>query len=491
MMRLIGSAESIPQTGGVNRGFRTPGGCKLDSWRRNADDKAWRVRRLPFTIMRRLVFFLYFAHACGWLTAAEKPNVVFIFVDDFGMGDVACFGGKVPTPHIDRLAQGGTQFRQFYVASPICSPSRCGVITGQFPARWRITSYLQTRAGNRECGQADFLDPQAPSLPRAFKEAGYATAHIGKWHLGGGRDVTNAPKFAMYGYDLGLGTYESPEPAAELGLKTTPWENKREPQQVPRHERTRWMVDQTLKFMRDHEGRPRFVNLWLDDMHTPYRPQEGKDDRDIQAKHRDVLTAMDAQICRLVDALPANTLTILCGDNGPEPSFDRARTGGLRGMKLSLYEGGVRTPLIVRWPGEVPAGAVNDTTVVCSVDFMPTLCALAQIKPPAADFDGEEMSAAFKGGKTQRTKPLLWEYGRKPATEGLSSFRYPKEPQARSPSLAIREGDWKLLINADGTQAELYNLANDPNETTNRADVESAITERLKTTVLNWKRSLP
>jgi len=397
----------------------------------------------------------------------------------------------VPTPHIDRLAKGGTQFRQFHVASPICSPSRCGVITGQFPARWRITSYLQTKAGNRECGQADFLDPQAPSMPRAFKEAGYATAHIGKWHLGGGRDVTDAPKFAAYGYDLGLGTYESPEPAAELGLKTTPWENRREPQQVPRHERTRWMVDQTLKFLRKHEGRPCFVNLWLDDMHTPYRPQEGQDERDIQTRHRDVLTAMDAQIGRLMDALPANTLVVFCGDNGPEPSFDRARTGGLRGMKWSLYEGGICTPLIVRWPGVVPAGVVNDTTVVCSVDFMPTLCALAQIKAPAADFDGEDMSAVFKGGKTQRTKPLFWEYGRKPATEGLSSFRYPKEPQARSPNLAIRDGDWKLLINADGTQAELYHLATDPNETTNRADAESAITERLKTAVLDWRRSLP
>lgn len=441
--------------------------------------------------MRRLIFFFCLAFACGCLPAADRPNVVFIFVDDFGWGDAACFGGKVPTPHIDRLAQGGTQFRQFYVASPICSPSRCGVITGQFPARWRITSYLQTKAGNRECGQADFLDPKAPSMPRAFKEAGYMTAHIGKWHLGGGRDVTDAPKFAAYGYDLGRGTYESPEPAAELGLKTTPWENKREPQQVPRHERTRWMVDQTLKFMREHEGRPRFVNLWLDDMHTPYRPLEGKDDRGIQAKHREVLTAMDVQIGRLIDSLPKNTLTLLCGDNGPEPTFDRARTSGLRGMKLSLYEGGIRTPLIVRWPGVVPAGVVNDTTVACSVDFMPTLCALAQIKPPAADFDGEDLSSAFKGEKIRRAKPLLWEYGRKPTSGKMRAFVYPKEPGARSPSLAIREGDWKLLINADGTQAELYDLAKDPTETTNRVDAEPAIAAKLKQIVLDWRHLLP
>lgn len=439
----------------------------------------------------RIILFIFLLIATMTGVATEKPNVVFIFVDDLGWSDVACFGGKAPTPSIDRLANEGTQFRQFYVASPICSPSRCGVITGQFPGRWRITSYLQTKAGNRECEQADFLDPKAPSLPRAFKEAGYATAHVGKWHLGGGRDVTDAPKFAAYGYDLGLGTYESPEPAAELGLRSMPWEETREPQQVPRHERTRWMVDEALKFMQQHADKPCFVNLWLDDMHTPYRPQEGEDERRLPAKHRDVLTAMDAQIGRLLDALPQNTLIVFCGDNGPEPSFDRTRTGGLRGMKWSLYEGGIRTPLIVRWSGTVPAGVVNERTVVCSVDFMPTLCSLAQITPPEATFDGEDLSAAFKGAQTRRTKALLWEYGRKPTAKEMRSFPYPKEAGARSPNLAIREGDWKLLINADGSQAELYHLAEDPNETSNRIDTETAIATKLKKTVLNWRQSLP
>ena len=137
--------------------------------------------------------------------ADAPPNVLFILVDDLGWGDLGANGGAgVPTPRMDRLAAEGMRFTQFYVASPICSPSRCGLITGQFPARWRITSFLQTRAGNRECEQADFLDPRAPSYVRTFKAAGYATAHIGKWHLGGGRDVGDAPKFAAYGYDVGL-----------------------------------------------------------------------------------------------------------------------------------------------------------------------------------------------------------------------------------------------------------------------------------------------
>lgn len=425
--------------------------------------------------------------------AAEKPNVVFILVDDMGWGDASCFGGQVPTPHMDRLAGEGMQFRQFYVASPICSASRCGVLTGQFPARWRITSYLQTRAGNRECEQADFLDPQAPSLPRAFHEAGYATAHIGKWHLGGGRDVTAAPQFAAYGYDLGLGTYESPEPAAALGLKTMPWETRREPQQVERHERTRWMVDEVLKFMQQHASGPFFVNLWLDDVHTPYRPVEGRDERGLPEKYRDVLVETDRQIGRLADALPRNTLMLLCGDNGPEPTLNRARTKGLRGMKWSLYEGGIRTPLIVRWPGVVPAGGVNESTVVSSVDFMPTLCSLTQITPPKAAQDGEDMSAALRGEKVLRQKPLLWEYGRKPGAAGKvkGGFPYPKETDSKSPNVALREGDWKLLVNADGTQTELYHLGRDPNETTNLAEAEKETAERLKKAALEWRAALP
>lgn len=171
-------------------------------------------RKHQAKMIRRLaMFFALLAVACQSAIAADqaRPNILIVFVDDLGWGDVACFGGaEVPTPNMDRLAAEGTRFTQFYTASPICSASRCGLLTGQCPARWRITSYLQTKAGNRICEQADYLDPHAPSYVRTFKNAGYATAHVGKWHLGGGRDVSDAPKFAAYGYNIGLGTYESP-----------------------------------------------------------------------------------------------------------------------------------------------------------------------------------------------------------------------------------------------------------------------------------------
>ncbi len=448
---------------------------------------------------------------------SQRPNVLVIFVDDFGPGDLSCYGGKqIQTPAIDRLASEGTRFCQFYVASPICSPSRCGLLTGQFPSRWRIASYLQSKAGNRECEQADFLDPAAPSIVRAFHDAGYATAHVGKWHLGGGRDVTDAPKFAAYGYDVGFGTYESPEPAAALGLKSVPWDTKIEPQQVPRHDRTRWMVDEALSFVQQHPDQPWFINLWFDDTHTPFRPSDDQKTDDAGGpgtiEYRAVLKETDHQVGRLLDRLKdskvdQNTIVILAGDNGPQPSFDGARTNGLRGMKWSLYEGGIQTPFIVRWPGHVPAGVTNKTTVLTALDIFPTLCELTGIAPPVdVEFDGEDLSAAFKGPaeikasatltapEPKRSRMVFWEYGRKPSSEGqkgLRAFPYPDEPNSKSPNVAVRDGDWKLLVNADGSSVELYDLNIDPKESKNVVEVHPDVANRLKDAALQWRQSLP
>ena len=430
--------------------------------------------------------------------AADRPNVVVVLVDDFGWSDPACYGNTaVKTPNMDRLAGEGIRFTQGYVAAPICSPSRCGVVTGQFPARWKITSYLQTKAGNAACEQADFLDPKAPSLPRILKEAGYATAHVGKWHLGGGRDVVDPPKFAAYGYDLGLGTYESPEPAAPLGLKTTPWgpQDKLEPQQVPRHERSKWMVDQTLEFLKKNASKPCFVNLWLDDTHTPFVPSEAQmravkvaGEAEQRTKYRAVLAALDVEIGRLLDGLKGtNTLVLFLGDNGASPPFPRERVGGLRGQKLSLYEGGVRVPFVAWWPAKVKGGTVNDKTVISALDFVPTLASICGAKLPAGyAADGEDMTAALKGETPTRTKPLFWEYGR-----NTTSFAYPMDAKHKSPNVAVREGDWKLLVNADGAGAELYDLAADPKETKDRAADKPDVAKRLTEKALAWRKSLP
>ncbi|MHB1034968.1 MAG: sulfatase family protein [Pirellulales bacterium] len=415
---------------------------------------------------------------------ARKPNVIFVLADDLGSGDLGCYGGEIaPTPNLDRLAREGIRFTQYYSAAPICSPSRCGLVTGQFPGRWRITSYLQTRAGNRQCEQADFLDPAAPSLPRALKAAGYATAHVGKWHLGGGRDVTGAPKFAAYGYDEAVGTYESPEPYPDITATDWIWSDK---DKVKRWNRTAFFVDKTLDFLARHPAQPCFVNLWIDDPHTPWVP-EGADSLskgDTRKRLARVVAEIDLQIGRLMDGVPANTLLVFASDNGALPTFQGARTLGLRGSKLSLYEGGIRLPFIARWPGRVPAGRVDESTVLAAVDMLPTLCAVADAKPPEGT-DGEDLSAALLGQATARTRPLFWEYGRND-----KSFGYPAG-RNRSPNVAIRDGKWKLLINADGSGAELYDLAADAKESKNLATEEPALVKRLADAALAWRRSLP
>ena len=420
---------------------------------------------------------------------ATRPNIVFILADDMGIGDTSSYGGTLAkTPHLERLAKEGTRFTRYYSASPICSPSRCGLITGQFPARWNVTSYMQTRAGNKECEQVDFLDSKAPSLPRILREAGYVTAHIGKWHLGGGRDVVAPPKFSAYGYDVGLGTYESPEPAAGLGLKTVPWgpDAKKEPQQVFRHERTKWMVDETIKFLQQHPDKPCFVNLWLDDTHTPWVPSEALPNKEGKANLIKVTEEMDRQIGRLMDAVPANTLLIFASDNGPLPTFKGQRTNGLRGSKLSLYEGGIRLPLIARWKDHVPADKVDDQSVIHAVDMLPTLTAIALGKLSNNYHpDGEDLSQTLLGKATARTKPLFWEYGR-----NNTSFKYPEDTD-RSPNVAMLDGSWKLLNNADGSQPELYDLQTDPNETKNLIESEPKRAANMKAAALAWRQSLP
>jgi len=430
---------------------------------------------------------------------AARPNIIFVLTDDFGYGDLGSYGGRfVPTPNLDRMAREGIRFTQFYVASPICSPSRTGAMTGMFPARWRITSYLQTRQGNAKCEQADFLDPQAPSLARLLQSAGYATAHIGKWHLGGGRDVTNAPSILRYGFDECVSTWESPNPHPAITATNWIW-SPYDP--VKRWDRTAFFVDQTLDFLRRHPNQPCYVNLWPDDTHTPFVPSAAMKQKHTAGNNttgelnfKGVLEEYDRQMGRLLEGLrqlgrATNTLVLFTGDNGPLPTYEHRRTAGLRGSKLSLYEGGLREPLLVWWPGNAPADRVNERTVLATVDLLPSLCKVAGASLPGeltAKLDGEDLSPAFTGGSPTRRKPLLWEYGR-----NTHSFAYPKVPGDRSPNVAVREGQWKLLINADGTGAELYDLAADPNESRNLVTLQSAVAGRLREAALAWRRSLP
>jgi arylsulfatase A-like enzyme len=441
---------------------------------------------------------------------AEHPNILFVLIDDLGYGDFSCTGNKeVETENIDRLAAEGIRFTQFYVSSPICSPSRTAFLTGHYPARYRMHSYLDNRKRNKDRDMPDWLDPQAPSLARTLKQAGYATAHVGKWHLGGGRDVGDAPLPQAYGFDESLTSFEGlgdrllikgdglSEQNAKLGRGQITW--------LEKHELTRGYVDHSIDFITRQQAKPFYLQLWLCDVHDSHKPKQeslarftGKGRSEDDRKFYAVLDEMDRELGRLFTAidklgLAEKTLIVVTGDNGPTawPSYYKrgveppGSTAGLRGRKWSLYEGGIRQPLIVRWKGHLPAGRVNETSVITAVDFFPTILRLTNLSLSKPTFDGEAMHSAWLGKAQQRKRPIFWEYGR--GTDYLK----PGQEADQSPTLALREGDWKLLMNADETRTELYNLRRDPNETNNLVTIQAKRAAAMKQRLLAWKRTLP
>jgi arylsulfatase A-like enzyme len=211
-----------------------------------------------------------------------------------------------------------------------------------------------------------------------------------------------------------------------------------------------------------------------------------------------VMEENDRQIGRLRAGLKAlgierETLLVFASDNGPLPTLKGARSGGLRGSKLSLYEGGIRVPFLAVWPGMIPAGATDDATVFGAVDVFPTVCKLAgAVLPRDMEPDGEDRSAALLGRpQPGRARPLLWEYGRNDTSFAYPTVRNGARPGDRSPNLAVRDGRWKLLVNADGTGAELYDLSTDRAEAVNLAASHPDQTATLKKLVLDWRKSLP
>ncbi|MFM2210831.1 MAG: hypothetical protein RL639_25 [Verrucomicrobiota bacterium] len=438
-------------------------------------------------------------------TEPTKPNIVFVLIDDMGWGDFSCFGNtEAKTPNIDRLAAEGLRFSQFYVNSPICSPSRCAFVTGQYPQRWRINSFLDNRAENTRRGNAQWLDPQAPTLARTLRSAGYATGHFGKWHLGGQRDVDDAPAIAAYGYDASLTNFEGMGPKL-LPLTLKPGD--KEPKKIwadaerlggpvtwmNRTEITTGYADAALRFIDAAAAKhqPFYVDLWPDDVHSPYFPPLEKWSPEKRRIYLAVLEEMDRQLGRLCErvrgdaTLRDNTVIVICSDNGPEPGAGSA--GPFRGKKSQLFEGGLRSSLVVWAPGLMEKsrlGTLDATSVFAAMDLSPTLARLAGAKAPAG-LDGADLSGTLLGHTpASHPGPIFW---RRPPERKvwLPALAVPQ------PDLAVRDGDWKLLCEYDGSKPLLYDLARDQGETTDLAAREPAVVARLTAAVLAWHRSMP
>ena len=439
----------------------------------------------------------------GSALAEERPNIILVFIDDMGWGDFSCFGNEyAETPHIDRLAKEGIRFEQFYVNSPICSPSRTAISTGQYPQRWRITSYLNNRKSNEERGMAQWLDPKAPMLARSLQQAGYATGHFGKWHMGGQRDVNDAPPITEYGFDVSLTNFEGMGPKL-LPLTLKP--GQKEPGRIweraeilgegyrwmPRSEITKGFVDAAIPLIDNAEekGQPFYINLWPDDVHSPFWPPVEKwGDGSKRQLYLAVLESMDAQLGRLFDRiredkdLRENTLILVCSDNGPEQGAGEA--GPFRGFKTHLYEGGVRSPLVAWGPGILKKeDYVDRESVFSAIDLVPTLLTLSETPyPKEVSFDGESLVATLLGEGGSRKAPIF--FRRPPDRDSFYGV-------ADLPDLAVRDGKWKLLCEYDGSQPELYDLEIDPSESNNQSSKHPDLVERMTKKVLKWHESMP
>ena len=431
-----------------------------------------------------------------------RPNVILLYIDDMGLSDISAYGGQfTPTPNIDRIGKEGIIFSQYYTSCPISSPSRVGVTTGMYPTKWGITTFLNDRRSNRRNESNDYLLAEAPTLAKALKKDGYATGHFGKWHMGGGRDVKDMPQITDYGFDEYASTWESPDPDPAITASDWIWSDR---DSVKRWDRTAYFVDKTLDFLARHKGEPCYVNLWPDDMHTPYVPSQKEYDNGVASGKQNaywekefnfipVLIELDRQIGRLLTGLDelgiaAKTIVIFTSDNGPNPSYKNRRTAGLRGQKATLYEGGIRMPFMIRWPSVIKPGQRNDKDILCSVDIFPTICAIAGDKHPDTNgyqLDGVDFSRLLHGKTMKRREALYWEFGKHFVGKDLPRNAY----QTRSPNVCVREGDWKLLVNYDGTCVELYNLKDDVMETQNVAGDNPEIAKRMTKMAIDWFKS--
>ncbi|HEY1066766.1 MAG TPA: sulfatase-like hydrolase/transferase [Pirellulales bacterium] len=428
--------------------------------------------------------------ACVWLLIAApgvaadaaanppKTNFVVLLCDDLGYGDLSCFAHPtVRSPNLDKLAADGLKLTSCYSAMPVCSPSRAGLMTGRNPNRAGIADWIPP-------GTGVYLRKGEVTVAQLLKQAGYRTCHAGKWHLNSqfnGQETTPGDA----GFDHWLATQNNAAPShlnpnnfvrngMKAGELTGPSSHV--------------VVAEAIRFLEEKPGEPFFLNLWFHETHEPVAAadeflQNYPEEENVDRKHYlgDV-TQMDAAVGKLLAYLDEhnlreNTLVFFSSDNGPE-TLNRYKNanrsygspGPLRGMKLHVTEAGYRVPGIIRWPARIKPGTVS-AEPVCSVDLLPTFCAIAGVSPPAdLVLDGADVSPLFANAPIKRPHPLYWQYDRaisKPWT------------------ISLRDGDWKLLGNASLDKFELHHLADDLAEA---KDLAASEPERVQKMAAEMKR---
>ncbi len=436
-----------------------------------------------------------------------KMNVVFILVDDWGWADAGVQGSDFfETPNIDRFARKSLRFTQAYAAAAICSPTRAAIMTGKSPARLDMTIWHEGAMQGGPKKRRLLAAKAQPNLPREevtlaelFKKQNYFTAHIGKWHLG---------RAAYYpetqGYDVNIGGTYWGAPATFFWPYRGPWsENDPELRYVPvgpgqpGDYLTDELTDHALQIIQQQKARPFFLNLWFHTVHTPI---EGKPALVKHFKEKEpgkihshpeyaaMVASMDENVGRVLRALDElkladNTVVILTSDNGGV-DFKTSKSGNIaptqnapfRSGKGTLYEGGIRVPLMIRWPGLIKPGT-ECGEMVTSQDFFPTLAeGFGHKKVDLPEHDGVSLLPQLRDPKTRLTRKTLY-------------WHYPHYYPRMTPGSAVRDGNWKLIHYYEDDRMELFNLGEDPGETKDLAATQSDQVRDLRAKLNNWRKS--
>lgn len=419
-------------------------------------------------------------------SAAPPPNFIFILADDLGQRDLGCYGSRFfQTPHLDRLAAQGMKFTQAYAACCVCSPTRASIMTGKYPARLNLTDWLP---GRRDMPSQKLLRPvilqhlplEEVTIAEALKPAGYATASIGKWHLG-----LKGFEPKDQGFDVSVIT--EPKffpPYKAIGLDSQP-----EGEYL-----TDRLTSEAIRFIESNQNKPFFLYLPHNAVHIPLEaktnlvakytsrhPAAG--DPQTNVIYAAMMESLDENVGRLLQKLDElkladRTVVVFFSDNGglsvhEGPNTPSTSNAPWRDGKGYLHEGGIREPLLVRWPGVVKPGSLC-TTPVSSIDFFPTLLEIAGVKNDRP-IDGLSLVSLLKGGTPPRRDALFWHYP-----------HYAN--QGGRPSGAIREGDFKLIEFYEDGRVELFNLATDPGETTDLSGSMKARAVQLQARLDLWRR---
>ena len=485
----------------------------------NGYDALAGVQREGRTMIKHLlVFILAWIVSTPTLAAAangerSRPlNFVFFLVDDLGQRDLGCYGSTFyETKHLDRLAADGARFTCAYVACPVCSPTRASILAGKYPTRTHVTDYISpTRVNQPEkwnrntkllpAEYSDRLALEEVTLAEALKSAGYATFHAGKWHLGPeGFYPENQ------GFDVNMGGLEQ---GAPFGGKKyfSPYNNPRLPDGPPGEHLPDRLATEAAKFIREHRDQPFFVYFPFYSVHTPLMAREDlrlkyeekrkrlrlepkwgtegeRQVRQVQehAIYAAMVEAMDLAVGKVLAALDDaglrdNTVVFFTSDNGGLSTSEGSPTSNLplRAGKGWLYEGGIREPLLVRWPGVVKPGTVVDQPIL-STDYYPTILDMAgQPQRPEQHLDGVNLAPLLKSGAAPASRALYWHYPH-------------YSPQGGAPSAAVRKGDWKLIEWFEDQSVELYDVAHDEGERHNLAAEHPATVKELRAELHAWQ----